>query len=158
MGGYRGVSLSERTENKDDVRDCNGLPPWTIKERERCSPKVSHFVEDEVLSDWNRALLLCLLHSRSVQVFGRLTLLRGTPECFQQSLHLAFGVCVCVCRRRSLSFAGLPVVTPLFTYIYIHLFCLCACGARRLFPSPRLVRLFLVPRPLWSRLILHARA
>ena len=51
-------------------------------------------------------------------------MLRGTPECFQQSLHLAFGVCVCVCRRRSLSFAGLPVVTPLFTYIYILSFCL----------------------------------
>ena len=47
-----------------------------------------------MLPDYDRALLLCLLHSHSVQVFGRLTLLRGTPVCFRQSLHLTFLVCV----------------------------------------------------------------
>ena len=58
--GIRGISLSERTENKDDVTSCNDLPPWAIKERERCSPTVSRFVKGEVLSDWDRALVLCI--------------------------------------------------------------------------------------------------
>ena len=77
---------------------------------------ISRFGEDEVLPDWNRALLLCLLHNRSVQVFGRLTLLRGTPECFRQSLHLAFCVCVQASEPITRRLAGCNSLVYIYTY------------------------------------------
>ena len=100
-----------------------------------------------------------------MQVFGRLTLLRGTPECFRQSLHLAFlsvwaGVGV-------LSLAGLSVVTVIiwiYIYIYAHTCirlvsivsfgcgscvstCLCVCNSVRCFSILLLFSYFSVQDP-----------
>ena len=104
-----------------------------LKERERCCERDRVFSRTKCC--WvGTKLLSCVLSlsflgSCCVQVFGRLPLLRGTPECFRQSLHLSL-LCVSACRLQSLSLTGSPVVTPfIYTYIHIHLVSIVLIGS-----------------------------
>ena len=66
-----------------------------------------------MLPDWDRALLLCLLYSRSVQVSGGCLYSVERPSAFSR-VSISLFVCVCVCVDVGvLSLTGLPVVTVL---------------------------------------------
>ena len=99
-----------------------------------------------MLPDWDRALLLCQFSiAIFAQVFERLTLLRGTPVCFRQGLHLTL-VCVCENRRRCLPCRLVSCIClDLYLYIRVRLLiivtvsfllccltvisvCLCSCA------------------------------